>query len=61
MVVGHMVEDASEYQYSAAMELADFPASFSAFLNNEVSCHWMKLVTCLIAFLVVRSCYIEDP
>ena len=54
-----MTEDAAEDQYRAALDLADFPASFSVFLNDDVSCHWTNFASYLMAFPVVGSCQAE--
>jgi hypothetical protein len=37
MVIGYMMEDADEDRYQTASNLADFPASFSVILNDDVS------------------------
>jgi hypothetical protein len=50
-----MMEDIEEDQYKSALDLADFPASFSVLLNNNVSCDWTEFESCLIIFPVVGS------
>jgi hypothetical protein len=54
-----MMEDAEEDQYKTALDLADFPASFFVFLNNNVSCDWTEFETFLITPPVVGSCQAE--
>jgi hypothetical protein len=41
-VIRYMMEDATEDQYQTALDLADFPASFSVWLNDDVSCDWIE-------------------
>jgi hypothetical protein len=48
------MEDTEEDQYKTALDLADFPASFSVLLNN-VSSDWTEFETFLITFPVVGS------
>ena len=55
------MEDAEEDQYQSALDLADFPASFSVLLNNNVSCDWTEFECFLITFPVVGSCQAEHP
>jgi hypothetical protein len=38
IVIKYMKEDELEDQYQTALNLADFPASFSVLLNDNVSC-----------------------
>jgi len=59
MVIRYIMEDAEEDQYKSALDLADFPASFSVLLKNNVSCDWTEFETFLIAFPVVGSCQAE--
>ena len=40
MVIRYAMEDAAEDQYQTASNLADFPASFSVLLNDDVSWDW---------------------
>jgi hypothetical protein len=49
-----MMEEAEEDQYKTALDLADFPSSFSVLLN-DVSCDWTEFESFLIAFPIVRS------
>jgi hypothetical protein len=37
-----MMEGATDDQYQAASNLAEFPSSFSVSLNDGVSCHWIE-------------------
>ena len=41
MVIRYMMEDAAGDQYQTASNLAEFPASFSVLLNDDVSCDWI--------------------
>ena len=41
MVIGYMMEDAAEEQYQTALDVAEFPPSFSVLLNDDVSCDWI--------------------
>jgi len=38
IIIRYMMEDKTEDQYQAALNLADFPALFSVLLNDDVSC-----------------------
>jgi hypothetical protein len=42
IVIRYMMEDETEDQYQTALDLADFPASFSVLLNDDVSCDWIE-------------------
>jgi hypothetical protein len=56
-----MMEDVEEDRYKSALDLADFPASFSVLLKNNVSCDLTEFEIFLIAFPVVGSCQAEHP
>jgi hypothetical protein len=43
IVIRYMMKDETEDQYQTAFNLADFPASFSVLLNDDVSCEWIEL------------------
>jgi hypothetical protein len=35
--------DAAADKYQTTLDLADFPASFSVLLNDDVSCNWIGI------------------
>ena len=41
IVIRHMMRNETEDQYQMALNLADFPASFSVLLNHDVSYDWI--------------------
>jgi hypothetical protein len=44
IIIRYMMEDKTEDQYQIALDLADFPASFSVLLNDNVSCDWIEFL-----------------
>jgi hypothetical protein len=56
IVVRSMTEDRTKDQYQIALDLADFPTSFSVLLNDDVSYDWNEFESFLMAFPIVGSC-----
>jgi hypothetical protein len=55
IVVRYMTEDRTKDRYQIALDLADFPTSFSVLLNDDVSYDWNVFESFLTAFPVVGS------
>jgi hypothetical protein len=41
IIVRYMTEGRTKDQYQRALDLADFPALFFVWLNDDVSCDWI--------------------
>ena len=42
VVIRYLMKDETENQYQIALDLANFPASFSVLLNDNVSYDWIE-------------------
>jgi hypothetical protein len=56
LFIRYMMEDTGVDQYETASNLADFSASFSVLLNDNVSCNGLNFESSLMPFPLVGSC-----
>ena len=61
IVVRYMTEDRTKDQYQIALDLADFPTSFSVLLNDDVSCDWIEFCKLLDSISCSRVPLSQKP